>query len=78
MGCVKYTRKDGGDVKNGLKCEMDDGSVPSMASKPPTNHLFSPRQNVSLTTEINKNLINLDTSRYKHGIKYKSEKKANK
>ena len=43
MGWVKYSRKGGGDVKNGLKCEMDDGSVPSMASKPPTNHLFSPQ-----------------------------------
>ena len=42
MGWVKYTRK-GGDVKNGLKCEMDDGGVPSMASKAPTNHLFFPQ-----------------------------------
>ena len=63
MGWVKYTRK-GGDVKNGLKCEMDDGGVPSMASKAPTNHLFFPQAKRVTDYRNKKNLINVDTSRY--------------
>ena len=63
MGWVKYSRK-GVNVKNGLKCEMDDGGVGAIYGIEGTNQSspFPLRQNVPLAAEINKNLINLDTS----------------
>ena len=59
MGWVKYSRK-GVNVKNGLKCEMDDGGVGAIYGIEGTNQSspFPPRQNVPLAAEIKK----LDTS----------------